>query len=192
MLRTENDRGAGELIPDTTIEWIPALRAFARSLAKDVNEADDLVQDTLLKAIRHKDKFQKGTNLRAWLFTIMRNSFYNTCAQRIRESPREYDCACEIPTVSAAQESSLLGKEIVQVVQALPPSYRKTFILVALLGESYEKCAQICKVEIGTIKSRVNRARAMVMERLEAPKSAQLTGLTSESGRTYGSSNRTP
>lgn len=79
-----------------------------------------------------------------------------------------------------------------QVVQALPPSYRKTFILVVLLGESYEKCAQICKVEIGTIKSRVNRARAMVMERLEAPKSAPLTALTSESGRTYGSSNRTP
>lgn len=176
MLRDRKDHDAGELSTDTTIEWIPALRAFARSLTKDANDADDLVQDTLLKAIRNRDKFQPGTNLRAWLFTIMRNTFYNTCAQKNRERPGETDCASEMPTVSADQELSLQGKEVVEVVDHLPLPYRETFILVVLLGESYENCAQICEVEIGTVKSRVNRARAMVVERLDASGSVQTEG----------------
>ena len=173
MVRDGKDHLAGELSTDTTIEWIPALRAFAKSLTKDADDADDLVQDTLLKAIRNRDKFQEGTNLRAWLFTIMRNTFYNTCVQKKRESPGEVDCASEMPTVSADQELSLQGKEAVELVDHLPLPYRDTFILVVLLGESYENCARICEVEIGTVKSRVNRARAMVVEGMDATSSAQ-------------------
>ena len=155
-----------ELDPQATLEWLPALRAFARSLTRNIDEADDLVQDTLVKAIRYRDKFRKGTNLRAWLFTIMRNTFYNTRARAARERTGDSDCVSGEVTVSPTQEWSLRGQEVMAAVNRLPIHYREIFILVIMLGESYESSAEICQIAVGTVKSRVSRARAMVIEDL--------------------------
>ncbi|MEY8840727.1 sigma-70 family RNA polymerase sigma factor [Cribrihabitans sp. XS_ASV171] len=162
----EADTDTPPLDPESTIEWIPALRAFARSLTRNPAEADDLVQDTLLKAIRHREKFRRGTNLRAWLFTIMRNTFYNALVKARREAPGEADCVSETPWTNPTQEWAVRGNEVLEAVNRLPLHYREIFILVVMLGESYESSAEICQVAVGTVKSRVNRARAMIIEDL--------------------------
>jgi RNA polymerase sigma factor (sigma-70 family) len=148
---------------DQVVEFIPALRAFARSLTRDAVYADDLVQETLVKAIAKRDQFRPGTNLRAWLFTIMRNTFYNELKKRARERTGSADCASSAAETPSTQEWSLRGRELIAAVNRLPPHYRETLILVVMLGETYEDSARICGCEIGTIKSRVARARAMVM-----------------------------
>lgn len=162
----EIERGAQPLDPDSTIEWIPALRAFARSLTRDAEEADDLVQETLLKAIRNKEKFVRGTNLRAWLFTILRNTFYSARVKSNREGPGDAECVSGKPWTAATQEWSVRGNEVLRAVDRLPLHYREMFILVVMLGESYESSAEICQVALGTVKSRVNRARAMIIKDL--------------------------
>ncbi|MCW1933665.1 sigma-70 family RNA polymerase sigma factor [Pararhodobacter zhoushanensis] len=161
--REEFEERNQPLDPDLTLEWIPALRAFARTLTRNVAEADDLVQETLLKAIRHKHKFRHGTNLRAWLFTIMRNTFYNARVKAMRESPGEADCVADKASTPPTQEWAIRGNEVLRAVDRLPLHYREMFILVVMLGESYESSAEICDVAIGTVKSRVNRARAMII-----------------------------
>lgn len=157
------DQSVQSLDPDSTTEWIAALRAFARSLTKNAAEADDLVQETLLKAISHKDQFRRGTNLRAWLFTIMRNTFYNARVKSMRECPGEADCVASKPWTAPTQEWSIRGKEVMDAVHRLPVHYREMFILVVMLGESYQRSSEICQVTVGTVKSRVNRARNMII-----------------------------
>ncbi len=148
------------------IRFIPALRAYAWSLTRRQQDVDDLVQETLTKAIANIDRFQRGTNLRAWLMTIMRNSFYNDVTKRKREQTGGADCVSARAWVAGTQEWTIRGSEIMRAVSALPAHYRQTLILVVMLGESYETTADICGIAIGTVKSRVNRARAMVLEQL--------------------------
>ncbi|MCL3883732.1 sigma-70 family RNA polymerase sigma factor [Marivita sp. GX14005] len=155
--------GTKDLDPDQTVDWIPALRAFGRFLTQSDDEADDLVQETLLKAIRHRDKFAHGTNLRAWLFTIMRNTFYNSRAKSVRERTGPLDCVSAEVRVEPTQEWTLRGQEVLAAVHRLPVHYREAFILTVMLGESYESCGEICGITMGTVKSRVNRARSMVI-----------------------------
>ena len=148
------------------IELLPSLRAFARSLAHNPAQADDLVQDTLVKAIANLDRYERGTNMRAWLFTIMRNTFYTQAKKAARERPGDEDCVSGRLSVPATQDWSVRGNEVWAAVLDLPAHYREMLILVVLLGESYETSARICGVAVGTVKSRVNRARALVMQRL--------------------------
>lgn len=145
------------------IAAIPALRAFAWTLTRSHQDVDDLVQETLTKAIANIDRFQPGTNLRAWLMTIMRNTFYNQIVKTSRERTGGEECVADTPWVADTQEWAVRGNEILAAVMALPPHYRETLILVIMLGESYETAAGICGVATGTIKSRVNRARALVL-----------------------------
>jgi RNA polymerase sigma-70 factor (ECF subfamily) len=151
---------------DEIVAFIPALRAFARSLAYNAADADDLVQDTLMKAIGAAHRYKRGTNLRAWLFTIMRNTFYTSARRSARERTGDADCVSgelvELPT----QEWTVRGQELMEAVHRLPPQFREMLILVVMLGESYEDSARICGCAIGTVKSRVARARRMVMEDL--------------------------
>ncbi|MFD1912754.1 sigma-70 family RNA polymerase sigma factor [Halodurantibacterium flavum] len=156
---------AGSVTTDV-VALIPALRAFAWSLCRDSAEADDLVQDTLLKALSNIEKFEPGTQLRAWLFTIMRNTFYSRVKVRAREKTGMAECVADGVSVAPTQEWSLRGGELMDAVARLPAHYRETLILVVMLGESYEKAAEICGCRIGTIKSRINRARSMLMAEL--------------------------
>ena len=151
---------------DDIIGYIPALRAYAWSLTRSHQDVDDLVQETLTKAIANIGRFQPGSNLRAWLMTIMRNTFYNQVVKTSRERTGGADCASVAPWVHATQAWTLRGNEMMSAIMNLPDHYRETLILVVMLGESYETAADICGVATGTIKSRVNRARALVLEQV--------------------------
>jgi RNA polymerase sigma-70 factor (ECF subfamily) len=153
---------------DEVLKHIPSLRAYARSLTRQADEADDLVQQTLMKAIANIARYQKGTNLRAWLFTIMRNSFLTEIRNRKRESPGLKDCASALPVFNPTHETNITVKRLFEAINRLPRPYREILMLVVVVGESYEDAARICDCAIGTVKSRVNRARKMVIADLGA------------------------
>jgi RNA polymerase sigma-70 factor (ECF subfamily) len=153
-------------LSEEVLELIPRLRAYARALTRDVNDADDLVQETLLKALSNIDSFQRGTILRAWLFTIMRNSFYTNVKKQARERPGAEDCVSGFLTSMPDHDRVMEGKRVLAAIARLPDHYREILILVVMLGESYQDAAEICGVGIGTVKSRVNRARRLVMDDL--------------------------
>ena len=145
---------------------IPAMRAFARTFYPDATDADDLVQDTLLKGLTHIDKFEPGTRMKSWLFTIMRNTFYNRIRKEKRERPGAADCVSVKPKVSATQEWSARGRELSEALNRLPPTHREIIMLICVLGTPYDAAAQICGCEIGTIKSRLHRARSSLLAEL--------------------------
>lgn len=156
------------------VALIPALRGYAWVLTKRQEDVDDLVQDTLVKAIANVDRFQMGTNLRAWLMTIMRNTFFNRIQRSARERTGAGDCVSHSLSVPPTQEWALRGKETIAAIMALPTHYREVLILVVMLGESYETAAEICGIAIGTVKSRVARARAMVIRQLDSETSSRV------------------
>ena len=155
-----------ETIKDV-VALIPHLRAYGRSLTRNANDADDLVQETLTKALANIGSFRPGTMLRAWLFTIMRNAFFTETRKRQREKPGVEDCVSPVLSVPPSQENHMMGREIQAAIDRLPAHYREMLILVLVLGESYEDAARICNCAVGTVKSRVNRARNMIIADLE-------------------------
>ncbi|MTH79183.1 sigma-70 family RNA polymerase sigma factor [Paracoccus aestuariivivens] len=155
------------MLKDEVVEQIPALRAYSRCLCRSFSEAEDLVQETLLRAIEYADSFQPGTNLRAWLFTIMRNRFLTNCRKSARELTGGVDCVADQPRVEAGQEWHMQAIEVRRVLRDMPAHYRDAIVLVGGFGESYIDAARILDCDIGTIKSRVNRARRILREALE-------------------------
>lgn len=149
------------------IALIPSLRAFAWSLSRDPTNADDLVQETLTKAWAHRDKFSPGTNLRAWLFTILRNSWYTALAKTRREVPDEDGRLAAALTSPPSQEWSVELNNLQAALNALPPEHREALVMVGAAGLSYEEAAEIAGCALGTIKSRVNRARNRLARMLE-------------------------
>jgi RNA polymerase sigma-70 factor (ECF subfamily) len=151
---------------DDVLTHLPALRAYARSLTKQYDDADDLVQTTLVKAIGNISKYQTGTNLRAWLFTIMRNTFLTDVRKRAREQPGLSDCASTLSVTPPTHDEHIAGQRLLNSIAKLPRHYREILLLVVVLGESYEEAARICGCAIGTVKSRVNRARNLLKDDL--------------------------
>lgn len=138
---------------------IPKLRAFALSLAAHADHADDLVQETLMKAWNHQNSFQEGTNIKAWLFTILRNEYFSQLRKRRREvEDADGDYAASVMT-PGGQESQLDMADLRIALQQLPADQREAVVLVGASGFSYQEVADICHVPVGTVKSRVNRAR---------------------------------
>ncbi|WP_348631185.1 sigma-70 family RNA polymerase sigma factor [Mesorhizobium sp. WSM3224] len=156
------------------IDLIPALRAFARTFCRVPDDADDLVQETLMKGLANLDKFEPGTRLKSWLFTIMRNTHYTRVKAAAREAPGLLDCVSSRPISEASQEWSIQSKEVYQAIQKLPSHQREVLMLIGVLGVSYEETAEICNCAVGTIKSRLNRARASVLESLDERSSQAL------------------
>ena len=144
---------------EQVIALIPSLRAFAWSLSRDPSDADDMVQETLTKAWTHRDKFRPGTNLRAWLFTILRNSWYSALAKSRRETPDEDGKMAATLTSPASQEWAMELRQLQTALNHLPPEHREALVMVGAAGLSYEEAAEIAGCAVGTIKSRVNRAR---------------------------------
>ena len=149
---------------DAVVALIPALRAFAWSISRNGADADDLVQDTLIKAWTNREKFEPGTNLRAWLFTILRNTYYTAVVRRRREVRDEDDQHARSLTTAPTQEWGLAIHALQAALDQLPPEHREALILVGAAGLSYEEAAEICGCALGTIKSRVNRARNRLMK----------------------------
>lgn len=148
------------------VDLIPALRAFARTFCRNPSDADDLVQETLTKGIANLDKFEPGTRMKSWLFTIMRNTFYTRIKVSTREAPGLIDCASGRPVQEATQDWSVRGKEVHAAINRLQPHHREVLVLIGVLGVSYEEAAHICRCAIGTVKSRLNRARLSLLEDL--------------------------
>lgn len=152
---------------DEIIEHLPAMRAFALSLTRNGTRADDLVQDSIVKAWKGFDSFKPGTNLRAWLFTILRNSFYSERRKAKREVS-DVDGAFSSRLASKLDHDGRLAfKDFHVAFETLPVEQREALILVGASGFSYEEAAEACGVAVGTIKSRVNRGRKRLVELLE-------------------------
>ncbi|MGH1570319.1 sigma-70 family RNA polymerase sigma factor [Methylobacterium sp. P31] len=148
------------------IEALPGLRAFAMSLIPNEIRADDLVQETLLKAWAKQEQFVPGSNLKAWLCTILRNQFYTEIRKRKREVEDADGAAAAQLTAPAAQEHGSDLKTVWQHIGRLPALQREALLLVGAQGLTYEAAAEVMGCEVGTAKSRVSRARSVLAERL--------------------------
>ena len=149
------------------LELIPFLRAFARSLCGNPDIADDLAQETLVKAWQSRSTFAPGTNLKAWLFTILRNQFYSDRRRAWRQAPWDQDAAERIPGASEEQSWAAELSDTARALTSLSDEQREALILVGAGGFSYEAAAQICNCAVGTVKSRVARARKTLLSILE-------------------------
>jgi len=147
-------------IRDQVLATVPSLRAFAISLCGNIDRADDLVQETLLRALAHIDSFQPGTNMPAWLFTILRNLFRSEYRKRRREVEDADGRYAESLKSHPEQTGRVEFSEFRAALAKLPSDQREALILVGASGFSYEDAANICGCAVGTIKSRVNRARS--------------------------------
>lgn len=162
---------------DELVEHLPAMRAFAISLTRNSAAADDLVQDAVVKAWSNFDKFQQGTNLRAWLFTILRNTFYSNYRKRRREVEDPDGIMAGRLSEKPAHDGHLAMTDFKEAFAQLNDEQREVLILVGAEGFSYEDAAQMCGCAVGTIKSRTNRARKRLAElmHLEDDEELQLT-----------------
>ena len=168
---------------DELLAEIRNLRAFAISLSGSVSLADDLVQELLLRAWSNSEKFQPGTSLRAWLFTILRNIYYSNYRKRAREVQDSDGLYARRLTVPGDQESHLDLEDFRHALTKLPAEQREVLTLIGASGLSYEEAAVVCQVGIGTIKSRLSRARAKLVELLELDDLARLAGRAQGSAR---------
>ncbi len=147
---------------DELVEHLPAMRAFAISLTRNSAVADDMVQDTLVKAWTNIDKFEVGTNMRAWLFTILRNTYYSNRRKAKREVADVDGVFTESLAEKPAHDGHMQMADFRRALMKLKDEQREALLLVGASGFSYEEAAEMCGVAVGTIKSRTNRARAQL------------------------------
>ena len=139
---------------------VPHLRAFARGLCGRPDMADDLVQETLMKAWAAQERFEPGTSMRAWTFVILRNAYLTDMRRNRFRGEYDENVAERILTAPAGQEEPIHLSDMHRALLTLPPERREALLLVGAGGFSYEEAANICGCAVGTIKSRVGRARA--------------------------------
>jgi RNA polymerase sigma-70 factor (ECF subfamily) len=154
-------------------EQIPRLRRYARALTRDVNRADDLVQSCLVRAIAKQHLWERGTNLRAWLFTIMHNQHVNDVRHSVREGNTvELDEAPELTTQGNAIVSLEL-RDLERAIGKLPPEQREVILLVGLEGMAYEEVATVLEIPVGTVRSRLSRGRDQLRRLMGVEESAE-------------------
>jgi RNA polymerase sigma-70 factor (ECF subfamily) len=158
---------------DEILAAIPELRAFACSLTFNWDRADDLVQETIVRAWASTERFQRGTNLKAWLFTILRNVFYSQHRKLKHEVSDDGSYASRL-TIHPDQQEHVDFQDFKRALLALPARQREALLLVAADGMSYDEAAQVCGVAPGTLKSRVSRARAKLSQILQLAGSEDL------------------
>jgi RNA polymerase sigma-70 factor, ECF subfamily len=156
---------------DSILQSLPSVRAFAVSLTGNVDQADDLVQEAIVRGLTYIQQFRPGTNLEAWLFTILRNQFHTLYRKRRREVEDPDGGIAARLSVLPEQDGYLALQDLKAALTHLAVEQREALLLVAAQGFSYEEAAEICGTRIGTIKSRVHRARAELAEllRIEDP-----------------------
>jgi RNA polymerase sigma-70 factor (ECF subfamily) len=166
MIETVGTYQASPKLKSDLLAAIPKLRAFAVSLCGNPDRADDLVQETLVKAWSHLSSFAEGTNMPAWLFTILRNIYYSEYRKRRREvADSEGTIAARLAT-APTQNGHMDFLDFREALQKLPADQREALVLIGASGLSYEEAAAICNCAVGTMKSRVNRARHRLTELL--------------------------
>lgn len=160
------------------IPQMNALYSFARHLTGNADDADDLLQDTFLKAFRFWDKYEKGTNIRAWLFRIMKNSYINRYRKVTKEPElidfveiqefytRLQDTTSDADDLGKKMFSSLLDDEVSTALDELPPDFKTVVILCDIEGYTYEEIADFVDIPVGTVRSRLHRGRKMLQSKL--------------------------
>ena len=163
------------------IACLPRLRAFARSLARSTAEADDLLQATVLRALAAENRFEPGTNLIGWLYTIMRNVHTSELRSRSVRQHQDLEATPDHQLQRApTQMEAIEHRELRQALRSVPLKQREALILVVMVGCTYEEAAAICGCEVGTIKSRVNRAKGHIMRALNRGEPAGVTRVVTE------------
>jgi RNA polymerase sigma-70 factor (ECF subfamily) len=173
------------------VSLIPHLRAFARSLTGDATAADDLAQDAMIKAWDARASFQMGTNMKAWTFMILRNQFYSERRRSWRTNQLDQEAAERTLVAVDNPEALVALDELRQGLAMLPPEQREALILVGAGGFAYDEAAEICNCAVGTVKSRVSRARRALQavltegryDRDGAPASDAMRSILTESER---------
>ncbi|HEX8232846.1 MAG TPA: sigma-70 family RNA polymerase sigma factor [Caulobacteraceae bacterium] len=150
------------------ITLIPHLRAFARTLTGDASAADDLAQDAMMKAWDARGSYQMGTNMKAWTFMILRNQFYSEKRRSWRQSQLDQEAAERTLVAIDDPAAPVALDELRMGLTMLPPEQREALILVGAGGFAYEEAAEICGCAVGTVKSRVSRARRALQVILDA------------------------
>ena len=157
--RSERDPALDKAFKNELVTLIPHLRAFARTLCGDATAADDLAQDAMMKAWDARASYQMGTNMKAWTFMILRNQFYSEKRRSWRSSQLDPEVAERTLEAASNPIASLELDEVRRALAKLPEDQREALILIGAGGLSYEEVSEICGCAIGTIKSRVSRAR---------------------------------
>jgi RNA polymerase sigma-70 factor (ECF subfamily) len=155
--------GPMSLIDQEILSCLPDLRAYARSLTRDRDAADDLVQDAVLRMLNSAERYQHGTRFKAWAFTILRNRFLNEFAARRRQQRHAGEDALVRLAVAARQEEGLEMVDLRRIFHELPEEHRSILSLVAGSGMPYEEVARVLSCAVGTVKSRVHRARGALV-----------------------------
>ncbi|HXQ16610.1 MAG TPA: sigma-70 family RNA polymerase sigma factor [Caulobacteraceae bacterium] len=166
--RTEHDPIRDEAFRRELVGLIPHLRAFARTLSGDPTAADDLAQDALMKAWDARASFEMGTNMKAWTFMILRNQFYSEKRRSWRQSQLDQEAAERTLVAVDNPEAPVALDELRLGLAMLPIEQREALILVGAGGFAYEEAAEICDCAVGTVKSRVSRARRALQGILES------------------------
>jgi RNA polymerase sigma-70 factor (ECF subfamily) len=149
---------------DGVVSSVTSLRAFAISLTRDAIQAEDLVQETVLRALSKREQFVAGTNLQAWLFTILRNQFCSEHRKSLREVEDEDGSYAAAMIALPDQEDRIMIHDLEAALHKLPEGQREAILLVGADGLTYEEAAQVLGCAVGTVKSRVNRARICLAE----------------------------
>jgi RNA polymerase sigma-70 factor, ECF subfamily len=149
---------------------IPRLRRYARALARDASRADDLVQSCLERAVAKEHLWQPGTDLRAWLFTILHNQYVNDIRRSVREGTNiALEDAAPVLTVASNAAAALQLRDLERALRVLPEEQRQVIFLVGLEGMRYEEVAAILGIPIGTVRSRLSRGRDMLRRLMDMP-----------------------
>ncbi len=159
---------------DELITHLPAMRAFAMSLTRNSATADDLVQDAVVKAWSNFHSFEAGTNMRAWLFTILRNTYYSLHRKRRREVEDPEGVMAGQLSVKPSHDGTMAMRDFEAAFSQLNDEQREALTLVGAEGFSYEEAAEMCGCAVGTIKSRTNRARKRLAELMQMEENESL------------------
>ncbi|MGC1469261.1 MAG: sigma-70 family RNA polymerase sigma factor [Sphingorhabdus sp.] len=154
---------------DQLVALLPSLRAFSRGLCGHREMADDLAQDTMMRAWAARTSYTQGTNFRAWMFMIMRNQFYTTVRRNSRMTSLDPEVAERVLVVAPAQQNGINVDDVAKALQKLPVEQRETLMLIGANGLSYEEAAEVMGCAMGTVKSRLARGRAALAALIDGP-----------------------
>lgn len=158
-----------KLFRDQLVALLPSLRAFSRGLCGHREMADDLAQDTMMRAWAARASYTQGSNFRAWMFMIMRNQFYTTVRRNSRMTSLDPEVAERVLVVAPAQQNGINVNDVAKALQKLPVEQRETLMLIGANGLSYEEAAQVMGCAMGTVKSRLARGRTALAALIDGP-----------------------
>jgi RNA polymerase sigma-70 factor, ECF subfamily len=163
------DVDVDKLFRDQLVALLPSLRAFSRGLCRHREMADDLAQDTMMRAWAARDSYTPGSNFRAWMFMIMRNQFYTTIRKNSRMTSLDPEVAERVLVAAPAQQNGINVEDVAIAMQRLPAEQREVLLLIGANGLSYEEAAEIIGCAIGTVKSRLARGRTALSTMIDGP-----------------------